>query len=261
VHPSVAFKYYNNGSELFNLPAESFRQRIVHVFGTRINERLVPVEEETEVIKISGFISKPEFAKKSRGEQFFFANGRFIKSPYLHHAIVAAFDGLIKSDTHPGYFLNLEVDPSSIDINIHPTKTEVKFDDENTLYAILRATVKHSLGQFSVAPVLDFERDGNLDTPYAYQQKQAVLPKVVVDNNFNPFSETKTLSKQTIPYQKQSVAGWEDLYEGINLSNFSSVEFESEANTAQIFESQNDTPQGEQITFQLKRKYIVTTII
>jgi len=260
VHPSVAFKYYNNGSELFNLPAESFRQRIVHVFGTRINERLVPVEEETEVIKISGFISKPEFAKKSRGEQFFFANGRFIKSPYLHHAIVAAFDGLIKSDTHPGYFLNLEVDPSSIDINIHPTKTEVKFDDENTLYAILRATVKHSLGQFSVAPVLDFERDGNLDTPYAYQQKQAVLPKVVVDNNFNPFSETKTLSKQTIPYQKQSVAGWEDLYEGINLSNFSSVEFESEANTAQIFESQNDTPQGEQITFQLKRKYIVTTI-
>jgi DNA mismatch repair protein MutL len=260
VHPSVAFKYYNNGSELFNLPSENFRQRIVHVFGTRINERLVPVEEETEVIKISGFISKPEFAKKSRGEQFFFANGRFIKSPYLHHAIVAAFEGLIKSDTYPGYFLNLEVDPSSIDINIHPTKTEVKFDDENTLYAILRSTVKHSLGQFSVAPVLDFERDGNLDTPYAYQQKEAVLPKVVVDNNFNPFSKTNTVSKQTAPYQKQSVKGWEDLYEGINLSNFSSVEFESEANTDEIFESQNDTSQGEQITFQLKRKYIVTTI-
>ena len=260
VHPSVAFKYYNNGSELFNLPSENFRQRIVHVFGTRINERLVPVEEETEVIKISGFISKPEFAKKSRGEQFFFANGRFIKSPYLHHAIVAAFEGLIKSDTYPGYFLNLEVDPSSIDINIHPTKTEVKFDNENTLYAILRSTVKHSLGQFSVAPVLDFERDGNLDTPYAYQQKEAVLPKVVVDNNFNPFSKTNTVSKQTAPYQKQSVKGWEDLYEGINLSNFSSVEFESEANTDEIFESQNDTSQGEQITFQLKRKYIVTTI-
>ena len=260
VHPSVAFKYYNNGSELFNLPTENFRQRIVHVFGARINERLVPVEEETEVIKISGFITKPEFAKKSRGEQFFFANGRFIKSPYLHHAIVAAFEGLIKSDSYPGYFLNLEVDPSSIDINIHPTKTEVKFDDENTLYAILRSTVKHSLGQFSVAPVLDFERDGNLDTPYAYQQKEAILPKVVVDNNFNPFSETKTVNKQTKPYQKQSVEGWEVLYEGINLSNFSSVEFESEANSAEIFESKNDTSQGEQITFQLKRKYIVTTI-
>lgn len=261
VHPSVAFKYYNNGSELFNLPSESFRQRIVHVFGNRINERLVPVEEETEVIKISGFISKPEFAKKSRGEQFFFANGRFIKSPYLHHAIVAAFEGLIKPDAHPGYFLNLEVDPSSIDINIHPTKTEVKFDDENTLYAILRSTVKHSLGQFSVAPVLDFERDRNLDTPYAYQQKEAVLPKVVVDTNFNPFAEeTQTVSKQTTSYNKQSVKGWEDLYGGISPDNFSSVEFESDGNAPEIFESQDDVSQGQQITFQLKRKYVVTTI-
>ena len=144
VHPSIAFKYYNNGSELFNLPSESFRQRIVHVFGSRINERLVPVDEDTDIIKITGFICKPEFAKKSRGEQFFFANGRFIKSPYLHHAIIAAFEGLLKPDTHPGYFLNLEVAPASIDINIHPTKTEVKFDDENTLYSILRACLLYT---------------------------------------------------------------------------------------------------------------------
>jgi DNA mismatch repair protein MutL len=260
VHPSVAFRYYNNGSELFNLPSESFRQRIVHVFGSRINERLVPVEEETDIIRVSGFISKPEFAKKSRGEQFFFANGRFIKSPYLHHAVVAAFDGLLKTDTHPGYFLNLEVDPASIDINIHPTKTEVKFDDENTLYAILRSTIKHSLGQFSVAPVLDFEHDKNLDTPYAYQNKQAVIPQVTIDNTFNPFAEVKTTNKRRVSYTKQSAEGWENLYAGINSKDFSSVEFESEGSTQEIFESIDEGSQKQQITFQLKRKYVVTTI-
>ena len=260
VHPSVAFKYYNNGSELFNLPIENFRQRIVHVFGSRMNERLVPVNEETEIIKISGYISKPEFAKKSRGEQFFFANGRFIKSPYLHHAIMAAFEGLIKPDAYPGYFLNLEVDPSSIDINIHPTKTEVKFDDENTLYAIIRSTVKHSLGQFSVAPVLDFERDGNLDTPYAYQGKGAVIPNVTVDANYNPFTEKNNTSKQQISYKKQNVKGWEGLYGEIDSNSFSSVEFESEYTTPEIFENKNDESLASQITFQLKRKYIITTI-
>ncbi|GMN09351.1 DNA mismatch repair endonuclease MutL [Croceitalea sp. MTPC9] len=260
VHPSVAFRYYNNGSELFNLQKESFRQRIVHVFGTRMNERLVPVEEGTEVIRISGFICKPEFARKSRGEQFFFANGRFIKSPYLHHAVIAAFEGLIKSDTHPGYFLNLEVDPASIDINIHPTKTEVKFDDENTLYAILRSTIKHSLGQFSVAPVLDFERDGNLDTPYAYQTKEATLPKVTVDRAFNPFDQIVGKTKQAANFKKQNVQGWENLYVDTDSNNFSSVEFESEGITPEIFETQSDEAPLTQTTFQLKRKYIVTTI-
>ena len=178
VHPSIEFHFYNNGAEIFNLPSTKHRQRIVHIFGSKMEHRLVPVNEETDVVKVSGFICKPEFAKKSRGEQFFFANNRFIKSPYLHHAVVAAFEGLIKSDTYPGYFLFLDVDPSSIDINIHPTKTEVKFDDENTLYAILRSTIKHSLGQFNVAPVLDFDHDPNLDTPYSYKEKGAVLPKV-----------------------------------------------------------------------------------
>ena len=259
VHPSIAFKYYNNGSELFNLPSESFRQRIVHVFGSRINERLVPVDEDTDIIKITGFICKPEFAKKSRGEQFFFANGRFIKSPYLHHAIIAAFEGLLKPDTHPGYFLNIEVAPASIDINIHPTKTEVKFDDENALYSILRATVKHSLGQFSVSPVLDFEHNPNLETPYAYQHKEANIPGVTVDNTFNPFVEPKTSNNNSGGYQKQSVTGWENLYEGINSNDFSSVEFESSENTPEIFES-NDESHQQQITFQLKRKYVVATI-
>ena len=166
-HPSINFSMYHNGSDLFNLLNGSFRQRIVNTFGRKTNEKLVPVEETTEILSISGFVGKPEYSKKSRGEQFFFVNNRYVKSPYLNHSISSAFEGLLQPGRHPSYFLYLQVDPNSIDINIHPTKTEIKFDDEQTIYAILRAAIKHSLGQFSIAPVLDFERDKNLDTPYA----------------------------------------------------------------------------------------------
>lgn len=264
VHPNIEFHYYNNGSELFNLPKTKHRQRISNVFGNRMGDRLVPVNEETEVVKISGFVCKPEFAKKSRGEQFFFANSRFIKSPYLHHAVVAAFEGLIKTDLYPGYFLYLEVDPASIDINIHPTKTEVKFDDENTMYAIIRSTVKHSLGQFNVAPVLDFEHDPNLDTPYAYKEKGAVLPKVTIDASFNPFQETSERTSATSNYQKTSTKGWENLYEGLNTGvstdNFSSIEIESDTEVQGTFYSDTESQEHVSTTFQLKRKYIVSTI-
>ncbi len=262
-HPSVAFSFYNNGSELFNLPTANFRQRIVNVFGSRTNQKLVPVQEETQVVKISGFICKPEFAKKSRGEQFFFANHRFIKSPYLHHAVVSAFEGLIKPETYPGYFLYLEVDPASIDINIHPTKTEVKFDDEHTLYAILRSTVKHSLGQFNVVPALDFEHDPNMETPYAYKDKQAQPPGVTVDAGFNPFFESSR-KRQVTGIQKQSAKGWENMYVGLESQlgkdkDFSSVSFESDTITGSIFTGQ-EALETTATTFQLRRKYIVTTI-
>ena len=259
VHPNIAFHFYNNGAELFNLPSGNFRQRIVHIFGNKIKERLVPVEEVTEVVKISGFVVKPEFAKKSRGEQFFFANQRFIKSPYLHHAVTAAFEGLIKPEMQPGYFLNLEVAPESIDINIHPTKTEVKFDDEQTLYAILRAAVKHSLGQFNIAPLLDFEHDKNLDTPYSYQNKEAQLPKITVDPTFNPFGEAKAAKSH---FKKESVDGWQDLYEedGSASNHFSSVEFESEATNTEIFEKEETVLEQAVFSFQLQQKYIVTKI-
>src|SRR5690606_14518656 len=213
-HPSIAFHYYNNGSELFNLPKTNHKQRIVHVFGSRTNEKLVPVREDTQVVKISGFIGKPEFAKKSRGEQFFFVNDRFIKSPYLHHAVLSAFEGLIKPGAHPGYFLYWEVGPASLDINIHPTKTKVKIDDEHTLYAILRSNVKHSLGQFNVTPVLDFEQEQNLETPYGYRNKEGIPPKITVDRAFNPFSDTEQKSVFRPSFQKQTpiaigVEGWE----------------------------------------------------
>ena len=137
-HPGINFYFFHNGSELFHLTAHSLKKRIVQVFGHKTDEKLVPVREETQVVTIEGFICKPSFAKKSRGEQFFFVNDRFIKSPYLHHAILSAFEGLIKPEAHPGYFLYLTVDPTSIDINIHPTKTEIKFDDEHTLVCYLK---------------------------------------------------------------------------------------------------------------------------
>jgi len=263
-HPAVAFHFYHNGSELFHLPADNYRKRIVNIFGSRTNQKLVPVEEETPIVKIKGFITKPEFAKKSRGEQFFFVNNRFIKSPYLHHAIVAAFEGLIKSDTYPGYFLYLEVNPASLDINIHPTKTEVKFDDEHSLYAILRSTVKHSLGQFNVVPALDFNHDPNLDTPYGFRDKSAITPQVTVDAGFNPFREKQNGGIATQSYRKQS-ENWEGLYVGMESSMGStnssgSISYESDTITGSIFEGETAQQETITTTFQIRRKYIVTTI-
>lgn len=264
-HPNIQFHFYNNGSELFHLPKAGYRQRIVAVFGNKTNEKLVPVEEETQVVKISGFISKPEFSKKSRGEQFFFVNDRFIKSPYLHHAVVSAFEGLIRSDNYPGYFLYLTINPASIDINIHPTKTEIKFEDEHTLYAILRSAIKHALGQFNVIPALDFEQDQNLETPYAYQNKGADMPKVVVDADFNPFSNEIPRSKIAPYFEKQTTIGWQNLYVGLESkvgkeADFSSVSFESESISGGIFDNDKTQVENVSTTFQLKRKYIVTTI-
>ncbi len=264
-HPGISFNFYNNGSELFNLPKTKQRQRIVNIFGSKTNEKLVPVNEETKVVRISGFINKPKFAKKSRGEQFFFVNNRFIKSPYLHHAVLSAFEGLIKSDSYPGYFLYLNVDPGSIDINIHPTKTEVKFDDEHTLYAILRSTVKHSLGQFNVIPALDFEQNQNLETPYDYKDRGALQPKVSVDSRFNPFLEVSQSSVGARTFKKQSTEGWENLYVGLDSKvgkedGFSSVKIESDTITGSIFEGQQESLETLATTFQLRRKYIVTTI-
>ena len=264
-HPNISFALYNNGSETFNLPISNFRQRIVNIFGIKTNEKLVPVEEDTEVLKISGFVGKPEFAKKTRGEQYFFVNNRFIKSAYLNHAISSAFDGLLKNGTHPSYFLKLDVDPQTIDINIHPTKTEIKFDDEHTLYALLRSAVKHSLGQFNIAPVLDFDRDPNLDTPYSYKNNNADVPKIEVDRNFNPFqTDSKFLGKQTTVF-KPTINNWDSLYIGLeskgndSTNNFSEAHFESEEQNTSIFENENDIEKLH-TTYQIHNKYIVSTI-
>ncbi|CAL2088641.1 DNA mismatch repair endonuclease MutL [Tenacibaculum sp. 190524A02b] len=272
-HPDIAFLLHHNNNEVYHLKKSNLRKRIVSIFGSKTNEKLVPIDEQTDIITVTGFVAKPEFAKKKRGEQFFFVNNRFIKSSYLNHAVVNAFEGLLETGVHPSYFLYLDVPPNSIDINIHPTKTEIKFDNEKALYAILRATVKHSLGQYNVAPVLDFDRDANLDTPYDYSKKGTPsVPPITVDPNFNPF---KTESFETSPpkettssinsnfgsntspsktsYQsdfKKDTSSWEALYTNLEPIESSPQE--------QLFENTQETETGK--TFQIQKKYLLSSI-
>jgi DNA mismatch repair protein MutL len=265
-HPNIYFTFFHNGSEMFNLPPSSLRQRIVSVFLGKTNEKLVPVREETEIVNVQGFVGKPEFAKKSRGEQFFFVNDRYIKSGYLHHAVMAAYDGLLKDGAQPSYFIYLQVPPNTIDINIHPTKTEIKFDDESALYAILRASIKHSLGQFNVAPVLDFERDANLDTPYHYKDLEGATPTIQVDGSFNPFSEdtkpNRHFTNSNSTYRRpEPTSNWESLYVGLKQDSeeIETITFENEAVTSSLFNS-DDVEQVVHKTYQIHKKYIVNPI-
>ena len=264
-HPNIYFTMYHNGSEMFNLPNSNFRQRIVNVFSGKTNEKLVPVQEETDILSIQGFVGKSEFAKKNRGEQFFFVNDRYIKSGYLHHAVMNAYDGLLPDGAQPSYFIYLQVPPNTIDINIHPTKTEIKFDDEHALYAILRSTIKHSLGQFNIAPALDFDRDPNLDTPYEYQNKTADYPTIQVDRTYNPFADekpVKSFSGGGSSYKKsETTQSWESLYVGlkpdtIEVDTFS---FENEEVTASLFDEKEEENSINR-TYQIHKKYIVSPI-
>ena len=243
-HPEVRFIFLQNGSELFDLPAGNFRKRIANIFGNKIEEKLIPVEEMTSVAGMEGFIVKPEFAKKSRGQQFFFVNRRFIKSPFLNHAVSSAFEGLMRNQFHPGYFIYIQIDPKTIDINIHPTKTEIKFEEEQNIYAIIKSMVKHSLGMFQAVPVLDFDRDPNLDIPYELNQKPPTnSPSIEVDSSFNPFQN----SDQNFP--KYPATRWESLYSGLEIPNEPSQGGE---------ELQLSFEQAPKV-FQLLRKFIVTT--
>jgi len=191
-HPEIKFKFYHNKTELFDLPSSKIKDRIVAVFGKKIKEFLVPVKEKTTVANIEGYIVKPNFAKKTRGQQFLFVNNRFIKSSFLHHSIVSAYEGLLSDRFHPGYFISLNIDPSKIDVNIHPTKTEVKFEDEQSIYAILKSSIKHSLGVFQIMPSIDFNKNINMDPPYSYKEKQPDFPIIELDSKFNPFVKSET---------------------------------------------------------------------
>jgi DNA mismatch repair protein MutL len=157
--PDVFFSLHHNDQEIFHLPAGNLRQRIVKIFGEAVNKKLVPVQEETEVLRITGFVGKPDYSKKTRGEQFFMVNRRFVKSAYLHHAVVGAYEDLLPHDAHPLYVLFLELDPAHIDINVHPTKQEIKFDDEKLVYHMLKVSVRHALGMHNVTPTLDFDQE------------------------------------------------------------------------------------------------------
>ena len=243
-HPEVKFIFLNNDSELYNLPSSNYKKRIINLFGSKTSEKLVPVSENTEILNIDGYIFKPQFSKKTRGEQFLFVNNRFVKSPYLNHAINSAFEGLIDTKYNPSYFLKLDVSPSSIDINIHPTKTEIKFEDEHSIYAILRASVKHSLGQYNISPILDFERNKSLDIPYNYEKNASSSVGIDINTNYNPFDK-KDLSNDYI-----KLNSFED--------KMNSLEFSSETNELKEFDFDNfksDVAINHPI--QLNRKYII----
>lgn len=251
-HPSVSFSFYHNENEIYNLISGNLRQRIVAIFGKKTNEKLVPIHEETDVVTVNGFVAKPEFSKKKRGEQFFFVNDRFIKNAYLNHAVSSAFESLLSSGYFPTYFLYLTVPTKSIDINIHPTKTEIKFDDEKTLYAILRSTIKHSLGQYNVAPVLDFERSASFDTPYDFKNKNTQTPRVSVNPDFNPFKSEEQKSIN-FPFKRETTQKWESLYTGIDIQN---IEVEAETINTSLFSDEKSNSK----TYQIHNKYIVSSI-
>ena len=200
-NPQIKMNLFHNNNEIFHLSKGNFRKRIVNIIGGRKNETLVPIEEETSVVKIDGFIGKPESAKKTRGEQYFFVNGRFIKNHYLHHAVNKAFEDLIPNNYFPSYFINIQIAPKLIDINIHPTKTEITFEDEQAIYAIMRACIKRSLGKYNIAPSLDFSQELSFDIPAGMKTANPKQPQIKVDTSYNPFDTTEesTSKQQYIP--------------------------------------------------------------
>lgn len=186
VHPDIAFSFINNGKPLFQLPVSGLKQRIANVMGTGNLEKLIPVNQDTDVVRISGFIGKPESSRRTKGEQFFFANNRYIRHPYLNHAVEEAFSDLIPEGNYPSYFIYLEVETSQIDINIHPTKTEVNFQEHQSIYAILRSAVRASLGKYSISSTFDFDLNPMFDFGVP-GNKEVVIPGVDVNPEYNPF--------------------------------------------------------------------------
>ena len=257
-HPDLQFSLFHNDVEQFALPATTLRKRIVQLFGQRLNEQLIPVEEQTELLKIHGFISKNSY-RKNKTLQFFMVNQRFIKNRYLHHAVVSAFEGLIKEGEQPEYFLHLEIDPKHIDINIHPTKTEIKFDNDQAIYALLRSAIKHSLGQFHVLPSIDFSLDEQNEVPYSYKDKEVQKPVYHVDRNFNPFkmdTPTPEIPKQApTPYPRASSAPqWEQLYTGIPSKANKPTEEDAIADPFEAFQQESRV----QTSLYFQRKYLIT---
>ncbi len=186
-HPDLSFRLQSNGSDLFSLKPGTLRQRVVAIFGSKYDERLVPLDETTDVVKISGFVGKPSFSRKTRGDQFLFVNGRFIKHPLMHKAIMKAYEGVLMPGHYPLYTVFLEVDPQRIDVNIHPTKVEAKFEEDQAIFAILRSTIKRGLGKHNVAPSLDFDTELSISIDPLPANKIIEEPQVRINPNYNPF--------------------------------------------------------------------------
>ena len=255
MNPEIGFTLTSDGKELYHLYPGNLKQRIVGLFGSNYEERLLPVKQEAERVRIEGYIVKPEFAKKTRGEQYFFVNKRFIKHAYLHHAIENAYMEMIPKDSFPGYFLNIEVDPSDIDINIHPTKTEVNFLEVKLVYAILHAAVRKAIDQHNLSPMIDFDESADLNRDFglAMSMKQPLsIPNVPIDPNFNPFRKEsaprETHWEGSYQPQKNNTPGdWRILYGDRTDLTETPAEPKEETNSKVHY-------------LQVNQSYIVTTV-
>ncbi|MCB9045239.1 MAG: DNA mismatch repair endonuclease MutL [Chitinophagales bacterium] len=216
-HPGIGFRLFHNGSEQFHLSGGNLKTRVVELLGNSYTKNLVPVEEQTEFLNISGFIGKPEAATRTRGNQYFFINNRFIRSPYLHHAVVNAYEGLIEKESFPFYVLFLEVDPARVDVNVHPTKQEVKFEDDRMMYAYLNAAVKHALAKYNIAPSLDFTLNPEIQQLSSVQlpSTDAIRAKTEQGYLSNTFSNK---GQAHIVEKNDSLKRWKELYEIANTT-------------------------------------------
>ncbi|HLT41607.1 MAG TPA: DNA mismatch repair endonuclease MutL [Sphingobacteriaceae bacterium] len=263
-HPEIFFSLHSDNNELFHLPAAGLKQRIIHLFGNTYNQRLVPVEEETTIIKLKGFIGKPEFGKKTRGEQYFFVNNRYIRDPYLNHAVMGAYSELLPTDTYPLYVLFIDIDPSKIDINVHPTKTEIKYQDDRSIYAIIRSAVKRSLGRYNITPSLDFDQENGFSQMVTPKPLDEIVPPSITFNpDFNPFdTDTKKSpsyggSTASVPRERTSAMNqnWESLYEMSEKTSFTQLLIP----TLETVNDELKQTSGKAI-FQLHNRFIVSQI-
>ena len=211
VNPGVSFTLHHNGTEMLNLPAVQLKQRIVGVFGKKINQELLSVEVDTTMARISGFVGRPESSRKKGARQYFFVNGRYMRHPYFHKAVMDAYEQLVPTGEQVSYFLYFDVEPANIDVNIHPTKTEIKFENEQAIWQILSAAIKESLGKFNAVPSIDFDTEGMPDIPaFEHSPYSGVqMPKTSYNPSYNPFDATSS------SYSRQDTRGWDQLYEGL----------------------------------------------
>jgi len=269
-NPGIAFSLHHDGAEIYRLPASALKQRIIHLFGNNYNERLIPVEEETSIINLKGYIGKPQFAKKTRGEQFFFVNNRFIKDGYLNHAINKAYQDLLPEENFPLYVLFIDIDPAKIDVNVHPTKTEIKYLEEKSVYAIIHSAVKRSLGKFNISPTIDFDQETGFSGMITPKAPEDIVPPTISFNpEFNPFKEDKVSERSVSSYSGSSFSGgggyesraastknWGSLYEIANHTPAEQVKIELPG-VSEIEE--NYAPLQKQL-MQVHNRYIVSQI-
>jgi DNA mismatch repair protein MutL len=272
-NPELAISFFHNQAPVYELPSENIRKRIVSLFGKSINQSLTPVESETTLVKLTGFIGQPKFAKKSFGEQFFFVNGRFMKHPFFHRAIMQAYERILPPDAIPSYFLYLEVDPATIDINIHPTKTEIKFEDEQAIWHILSASVREAIGKYNLMPTIDFDQRGSIDIPLLPGRGSSFAPpEIEVNRHYNPFQQESYPGNRNDYGRDSSQTGhWEKLYQGMETQRDGETggrgdweterRRDGEAENGQATHSLGSEQEYQSTNFmQLKNRYLLTPV-